>query len=283
VRSAGAGLPADLSGGPLLDLVGGRLREALQEPARPPRSPASPRRPSQEAGGWPTPDRAAPVTPLTLPGSAHPPGGRDRAAAPPSGRAWPATAAPALGGRGTAATGPPSPADVAMAAGIRPLLRVAPPDPAHPAPVATRPAEASGSRPPDGTHPATLRRLLQRWWSSSPSATDRPSYDPGTGVPAGPGRPAAQAPTVGGTSADRSWPEVVARHAARQLRSTGTPGAPPLRAQQHVSTTPDKVEIQNVFNVELPAAGAGAGLDELAEQLAAVLREQALQHGVDIA
>jgi hypothetical protein len=77
---------------------------------------------------------------------------------------------------------------------------------------------------------------------------------------------------------------VAAAHAARQLRAVAAPGGPRPADQQLASiATPDKLEIQNVFNVELHAAGAGPDLDDLAEQLAAVLRDQALQHGVDLA
>ncbi len=82
----------------------------------------------------------------------------------------------------------------------------------------------------------------------------------------------------------RSWPEITGQQAARRISSLGTE-ASSYRAVQTVNTSaPEKVEIQNIFNIEIGAASSrGEGwADNLSEQIADLLREQALQHGIDI-
>jgi hypothetical protein len=81
------------------------------------------------------------------------------------------------------------------------------------------------------------------------------------------------------------WPEATGQQLARKLAATAA--APPgsfKRVQQTVHDSPDKVEIQNIFNVEVHADGpAGAGLaGDFSEAIADILREQAIQHGIDL-
>ena len=57
------------------------------------------------------------------------------------------------------------------------------------------------------------------------------------------------------------------------------------QVQQTVhSDLPEKVEIQNVFNINMKAQDNGIGNStmELSEKIADILREQAIQHGIDI-
>jgi hypothetical protein len=87
------------------------------------------------------------------------------------------------------------------------------------------------------------------------------------------------------TRTPQSWPEITARQLARKLRSS-TADIPSSRATQTVNSaagSPEKVEIQNVFNIEVKSAGGGGdGVDDLSERLSDILLEQALQHGIDV-
>ncbi|MCI0486808.1 MAG: hypothetical protein L0229_09430 [Blastocatellia bacterium] len=86
----------------------------------------------------------------------------------------------------------------------------------------------------------------------------------------------------------QSWPEITARQAAQKLRSPGSNQISSdysARAQQTINSgSPDKVEIQNVFNIEVKTErGGGAGsTEELSEKIADILREQAIRHGIDV-
>ncbi|MGH9751400.1 MAG: hypothetical protein ACREA2_01330 [Blastocatellia bacterium] len=89
------------------------------------------------------------------------------------------------------------------------------------------------------------------------------------------------------TRTPQSWPEITARQLARKLRSS-TADISSSRATQTMKSdaagSPEKVEIQNVFNIEVkPAKGGGdAFTEDLSERLSDILLEQALQHGIDI-
>jgi hypothetical protein len=81
-----------------------------------------------------------------------------------------------------------------------------------------------------------------------------------------------------------SWPEQTAQQLARQMRGAGRSLSSSQTRQQVQTGTPDKLEIQNIFNIELKSS-AGNLTDtasELADSLSEILREQALQHGIDI-
>lgn len=95
---------------------------------------------------------------------------------------------------------------------------------------------------------------------------------------------APQLPWHPAAQAARPWPELTAQQVARKVRALGA-NASPGRARQTVNSgLPEKVEIQNVFNIEVQAGGSGsaASADDLSEKIADILREQALQHGIDI-
>jgi hypothetical protein len=82
-----------------------------------------------------------------------------------------------------------------------------------------------------------------------------------------------------------SWPEFFARQTAGKLQQLTKPGTVPPHTGLTTSTqVHDKVEIQNVFQVNL-ANDDGYGkssLTSLAEALTDILREQALHHGIDV-
>jgi hypothetical protein len=81
-----------------------------------------------------------------------------------------------------------------------------------------------------------------------------------------------------------SWPEQTAQQLARQMSGAGRALSSSQTRQQVQTGTPDKLEIQNIFNIELKSS-AGNLTDpasKLADSLSEILREQALQHGIDI-
>lgn len=95
---------------------------------------------------------------------------------------------------------------------------------------------------------------------------------------------APQSPWHLAAQAPRSWPEITAQQVGRRIQSLAA-GASSGHALQTInSSSPDKVEIQNIFNIEVKTEGGrGPGFaDDLSERIANILREQALQHGIDI-
>jgi len=278
VRTAGARLPAALTGGAILDLVGSRLREALEAAGRSqPVTGARPR--SAAAPGWRPEPGPFPVggPPLAAPFDPGPPGGAVPPAPPPRQR----QPAAAPGRWPTSAPRPSQPPAAAAAPGPPPNPPTATSEPARPAAgTALEFARAARQRAED---PRPALDSLLRSYSTSPGLPGRSRQaEPDPTAASEPDGPPHPAPANAGPSV-RAWPEAAADRAVRQLRAVAAPGAVPFRAQQRVATAvPEKVEIQNVFNVEVHAAAGVADLDDLAEQLAAVLREQALQHGVDV-
>jgi hypothetical protein len=78
-----------------------------------------------------------------------------------------------------------------------------------------------------------------------------------------------------------SWPDLVGRHVAQKVPASGSSSS----SKRAVATpgVSEKLEIQNVFNIEVRSEGPGAGSDgDLSERIADILRDQALQHGIDI-
>lgn len=131
-----------------------------------------------------------------------------------------------------------------------------------------------------------LAKKLQEYWelskpqqpsekaSSQTTSTEAKSKTPATTHP--PWHPTTQAP--------RSWPELTAQQVAQRIRSLGASTSSSRVLQTVNSNPPEKVEIQNVFNIEVKAgAERGTGsADDLSERIADILGEQALQHGIDI-
>jgi hypothetical protein len=68
------------------------------------------------------------------------------------------------------------------------------------------------------------------------------------------------------------------------ITGQGNPGLSKQTQQKVYSGLPDRVEIQNIFHVDVKSIdGSGAGsLGDLSDKIAQILREEALQHGIDI-
>jgi hypothetical protein len=80
----------------------------------------------------------------------------------------------------------------------------------------------------------------------------------------------------------RSWHGALGREISRKARlaSAQLPG-PTANNMSQRST--EKVEIQNVFNIEVKnQTDSTRGFDDLADRIAEILNEQALQHGIDV-
>jgi hypothetical protein len=84
----------------------------------------------------------------------------------------------------------------------------------------------------------------------------------------------------------RSWPELAGQDLAEQIQTfaRGSSGAPLDVLSQSVAPpgSPERVEIKNYFQLALGGNGSPGARRELADRLADVLREQAIQHGIDI-
>ncbi len=93
----------------------------------------------------------------------------------------------------------------------------------------------------------------------------------------------------GRTLASRSWPEMTGQQIAQRLHAFVSGQGSSDSSQRVQKITPinpssEKVEIQNIFNIEVEASGGreAGSLRDLSEKIAHILREQALQHGIDI-
>lgn len=143
--------------------------------------------------------------------------------------------------------------------------------------------EAMSQRRSGGGPRSLLVEKLREYWelSQSPQTAEKDanrmagaatkSQSPSTLSPA---PPTAQTP--------QSRPAISARQLARQARlSMADISSTHTRHTSH-SGSPDKVEIQNVFNIEVKATGGGDFTDDLSERLSDILLEQALQQGIDV-
>jgi hypothetical protein len=89
-------------------------------------------------------------------------------------------------------------------------------------------------------------------------------------------------------SSSVSWPEVVGQRADQTLNSliagSDLSGGTKTVHQMVRSPSPERVDIQNVFHVEVKSQtqGEDGTVVDLAEKLAIILHEQALQHGIDV-
>jgi hypothetical protein len=80
----------------------------------------------------------------------------------------------------------------------------------------------------------------------------------------------------------RSWHGSLGREISRKARlaSAQLPGHTANNMSQRST---EKVEIQNVFNIEVKnQTDSTRGFDDLADRIAEILNEQALQHGIDV-
>ena len=114
-----------------------------------------------------------------------------------------------------------------------------------------------------------------------------------------------------GLAARKRWPEIVGAEVARKtraaasdhrhdrshaqvretmqtdatwspLRNAGTASHAQVRQTMQADSA-DRVEIQNVFNIQVKTSdNGGASIEDLAEKITDVLYEQAVQHGIDV-
>lgn len=85
------------------------------------------------------------------------------------------------------------------------------------------------------------------------------------------------------TSIMHSWPEITEQQISQKIRSIIS-GQEPFDFPEHAeiqNNLPGKVEVKNVFNIDMKASGSSS-INDLSEKIVDILREQALQHGIDI-
>jgi hypothetical protein len=81
-----------------------------------------------------------------------------------------------------------------------------------------------------------------------------------------------------------TWPEMTGQQIAQKLHAFVSGRGAAVMEQMRQANTPEQLEIRNVFNIEVKTGGkSGAeAFSDLSEKIADILREQALQHGIDI-
>lgn len=133
-------------------------------------------------------------------------------------------------------------------------------------------------------HASLLETKLRKYWELT---QDRQSYEsnPVESNPVGGPSPSsiARVPTrTSITPYSRPWPEFVGQEISAKARAVS--GEFPGDASSGMSRrSSQKVEIQNVFNIEVRnEANSGHGFDDLSEKITEILNEQAIQHGIDV-
>jgi hypothetical protein len=323
VRQAGTRLSDSLLGGPILDVLGRRLRQMLDEQANSGSVANRPLRRDFSSSGQPdmrshrVEDFVA-MTPVAARSSRESVLLRDATNSQRRLSTWPVAVSPDRPPLVPELAAPTFPAPPTLARPWSDGSVSAPRTEATTAPPPAKPA-----RPTARSRPA-LHTLLRQYWlladdtragngargvpdqtAPHPPAWPLPQVSDGdhsagwsevtAGSSDGSGagaRPDGEAPPgrqpwSSGKPGDgrniRGWPQAAAARAVDQLRVAAGPGAVSFRSRQQFETgAAEKLEIQNVFNVEVHVADDGPEFDDLGDQLAAILHEQALQHGVDV-
>ena len=128
-----------------------------------------------------------------------------------------------------------------------------------------------------------LIQQLREYWqlADQPRTKETPEAVP----PPGGAPPAAIPPmTVWPGSLPSLWPEAVGRQTAQKLQEVAKPGVSLAPGRESTSQQHGPVAIHNVFQVNLNPGPSdrGSAPTSLAEELADILRQQALQHGIDV-
>ena len=125
---------------------------------------------------------------------------------------------------------------------------------------------------------------LREYWHlhCQPQTNDEPEGNQRTGVAKERGRKVPAQTLPDSPLASQSWPRMTGRQVAQKLGAfvSGDIDTSGQAGQPLPSGAPEKIEIQNTFHIEVKS-----GRDrttELSERIADILREQALQHGIDI-
>ncbi len=81
-----------------------------------------------------------------------------------------------------------------------------------------------------------------------------------------------------------SWSDMIGQEVAQKVRSIASGQSASSSAQTMPTNLPEKVEIQNVFNIEVnpPLDREAGSMTKLSEKIADILHEQAVQQGIDI-
>ena len=85
-------------------------------------------------------------------------------------------------------------------------------------------------------------------------------------------------------TASAPWSDMIGREVAEKVRSIASGQTTSRSAQTIPTNLPEKVEIQNIFKVEVKPQtdNQDSSVTDLSEKIADIIREQALQHGIDI-
>jgi len=137
--------------------------------------------------------------------------------------------------------------------------------------------------------PLLVQKLDEYWQLSQPQAAlnQGPQFS-SAGNETASSSVAPQSPTWFTPPASSPWPEMMGRQTAEKIRRMlADPG--PAGSSRQVQQTlnkdlPEKVEIQNVFNIEMKRDRHWDvdSTTTLSDTIADIMREQALQHGIDI-
>ena len=280
-RTVGTTVGAEMASGPLLDVVGERLRGAVFAAA-----------PAGTAGGHRGPHAAQDVHPVPMRPEVssattqithdHAPVARDGSLVAPSEPLVGPTRRTA--GRGVAPRASGDEDGVRLRHEAR-AQRLADADAsrsaAHPAPpTPASPVHATRESPTPPT-PSALRRGLDRYWELARAAT-APATDASAVAAAAPPRGWTgidSGPTAGPEAGTPEWARRAADGCVRELADV-TRDQRNSRSTRLLSGGEPTVEVHNVFHVTVRSADVERG--DLAERLADLLHEQVVRHGIEL-
>ena len=141
-----------------------------------------------------------------------------------------------------------------------------------------------GSGPRAGVSQTALLRVLSEFWHSETDVA-RPEVAVTTPQVARPDARQKYSGESGGMPGTPSWPDVAGQDLAERIRAFArgnTGGSLGQTESVPPPGSPERVEIKNYFQLALGGDQGRGSPRELADRLADILREQALQHGIDI-
>jgi hypothetical protein len=147
----------------------------------------------------------------------------------------------------------------------------------------SEPLESRARHRQNGNHGSPLlEKKLRQYWELAQEDRNR-QLTSDQSNPAAAVSPVDHVPVPSALmSTSRAWPDFVGRETSRkaQVASSQLAGHSAKNMSQRSS---EKVEIQNVFNIEVKnEPSSSRGFDDLADKIAEILNEQALQHGIDV-
>lgn len=131
----------------------------------------------------------------------------------------------------------------------------------------------------------TFVRVLEEYWHRAAEAQDGRQGDPEAAAPAGQAwRSLSDLQLAAGRLlGTRSWPDSTGREVAEHIQAFVSGSGfrnPPSRPA--APTARDQVAIHNVFHIAVNTDGGDPSGRDLPDRLAEILREQAVQHGIDV-